>query len=290
MHRVHPVHRDAIRVRSFKRPPHKEELTMHTHYPKTLAVAVGVTSFVAFMATFAAITHARADDELTSQQWHHFRPICEARPMLCSRDWASPPQITVAPTKPADPATVTYGTLAVNPDPTKPPYLSGPFMSSYGDPALYSQPDVTAVEDHEAAPIGLVGEPWPPSNDPQVVGGTPFDGDWNVQAAQATANKPGDIGSDHAASGGVGPGSEPVAEPTTAARRSDPKGEMQSRSYYDGRGSFAGSSVTRGNSSSIYDRNGHFKGSAIRNNNGTTSVYDRNGHFTGSVVNTGPRR
>jgi hypothetical protein len=63
-----------------------------------------------------------------------------------------------------------------------------------------------------------------------------------------------------------------------------------SRSFYDSRGSFAGSSVTRGNETSFSDRNGRFNGTAIRNSDGTTSFYDRNGHFTGSVINTTPRR
>jgi len=62
------------------------------------------------------------------------------------------------------------------------------------------------------------------------------------------------------------------------------------RSFYDSRGSFAGSSVTRGNSTSFTDRNGRFDGTSIRNSDGTTSFYDRNGRFTGSVSNTTPRR
>jgi hypothetical protein len=63
-----------------------------------------------------------------------------------------------------------------------------------------------------------------------------------------------------------------------------------SRSFYDRNGSFAGSSVTRGNSTSFTDRNGRFDGAAIRNSDGTTSFYDKSGHFTGSVTNTTPRR
>jgi hypothetical protein len=55
----------------------------------------------------------------------------------------------------------------------------------------------------------------------------------------------------------------------------------QSRSFYDQRGSFAGSSVTRGNTTSFTDRNGRFDGTAIRNSDGTTSYYDRRGHFCG---------
>jgi hypothetical protein len=37
----------------------------------------------------------------------------------------------------------------------------------------------------------------------------------------------------------------------------------QKKSFYNERGSFAGSSVTRGNSSSFYDGQGWFSGSAI---------------------------
>ena len=59
-----------------------------------------------------------------------------------------------------------------------------------------------------------------------------------------------------------------------------------SRSFYDRNGSFAGSSVTRGNSTSFSDRNGRFDGTAIRNSDGTTSLYDKSGHFTGSSTNT----
>ena len=59
-----------------------------------------------------------------------------------------------------------------------------------------------------------------------------------------------------------------------------------SRSFYDRNGSFAGSSVTHGNSTSVYDRNGRFDGTAIRNSDGTTSFYERSGHFTGSSTNT----
>jgi hypothetical protein len=55
------------------------------------------------------------------------------------------------------------------------------------------------------------------------------------------------------------------------------------------RGSFAGSSVTRGKSTPFYDRQGRFSGSAIRHGN-WTSFYDGRGRFTGSVIDTGPRR
>jgi hypothetical protein len=63
-----------------------------------------------------------------------------------------------------------------------------------------------------------------------------------------------------------------------------------SRSFYDPNGSFAGSSVTRGNSTSFTDRNGRFDGSAIKNSDGTTSYYDARGRFTGSSTDTTPRR
>ena len=74
--------------------------------------------------------------------------------------------------------------------------------------------------------------------------------------------------------------------------------QSSTRSFYDGRGSFAGSSVTTppgsstqgAGTSSFYDRSGHFSGSAIRNSDGTTSLYDGRGHYTGSITNTGPRR
>lgn len=65
---------------------------------------------------------------------------------------------------------------------------------------------------------------------------------------------------------------------------------QESRSFYDRNGSFAGSSMTHGNSTSFTDRSGRFDGTAIKNSDGTTSVYDRSGHFTGSTVNTTPRR
>jgi hypothetical protein len=64
-----------------------------------------------------------------------------------------------------------------------------------------------------------------------------------------------------------------------AAARAEPS---RSRSFYGSRGSFAGSSVTRGNETSFADRNGHFDGTASRNSDGTTSYYDRRGHFVGS--------
>jgi hypothetical protein len=66
--------------------------------------------------------------------------------------------------------------------------------------------------------------------------------------------------------------------------------EAQQRSFYDARGSFAGSTVERGNSTSVYDRNGRFDGSIVRNNNGTSSYYDGRGRFSGSSTSTGSRR
>ena len=61
------------------------------------------------------------------------------------------------------------------------------------------------------------------------------------------------------------------------------------RSFYNERGSFAGQSFTRGNSTSFSDKSGSFSGSAIRHGN-STSFYDGRGRYTGSSINTGPRR
>ena len=63
----------------------------------------------------------------------------------------------------------------------------------------------------------------------------------------------------------------------------------QTRSFYNERGSFAGQSFTRGNSTSFSEGQGRFSGSAIRHGN-STSFYDARGRFTGSVINTGPKR
>jgi hypothetical protein len=41
---------------------------MKTHYPKTLAVAVGVTAFVAFFAAFASLAHAQTAPNAAFQQ------------------------------------------------------------------------------------------------------------------------------------------------------------------------------------------------------------------------------
>jgi hypothetical protein len=63
---------------------------------------------------------------------------------------------------------------------------------------------------------------------------------------------------------------------------------LDTRSFYDRNGGFAGSSSSHQNTTSYSDRDGRFNGSAIRNSDGTTSLYDARGHFTGSVVNTSP--
>jgi hypothetical protein len=67
------------------------------------------------------------------------------------------------------------------------------------------------------------------------------------------------------------------------------KADSVNRSFYNEHGSFAGSSVTRGNSSSFYDGAGRFSGSAIRHGK-WTSFYDGRGRYTGSSINTSPRR
>jgi hypothetical protein len=59
--------------------------------------------------------------------------------------------------------------------------------------------------------------------------------------------------------------------------------QSMTRSFYNERGSFAGSSVMRGNSSSFYDGAGRFSGSAVRHGN-STSFYDGRGRYTGSVI------
>jgi hypothetical protein len=63
--------------------------------------------------------------------------------------------------------------------------------------------------------------------------------------------------------------------------------QTSTRSFYNG--SFAGSSVTRGNSTSFYDGRGSFAGTSIRHGN-QTSTYDGRGSYTGSIIHTGPRR
>lgn len=61
------------------------------------------------------------------------------------------------------------------------------------------------------------------------------------------------------------------------------------KSFYSHDGSFAGSSVTRGNSDSFYDGQGRFSGSSLGVGN-QTLYYDYQGRYSGSAINTGPRR
>jgi hypothetical protein len=61
------------------------------------------------------------------------------------------------------------------------------------------------------------------------------------------------------------------------------------RSFYDKSGSFAGSSVSRGNSDSFYDKSGRFSGSSIQHGN-QRSFYDGSGRYSGSTTITSPRR
>jgi hypothetical protein len=73
-----------------------------------------------------------------------------------------------------------------------------------------------------------------------------------------------------------------LAEPAAAQ-------STTTKSYNDNRGSFAGQSWTRGNTTSFSDGQGRFSGSAIRHGN-STSFYDGRGRYTGSIIHTGPRR
>jgi hypothetical protein len=68
----------------------------------------------------------------------------------------------------------------------------------------------------------------------------------------------------------------------------DPLNSSRDRSdaFYDRNGSFAGSTITHGNSTSAYDQAGRYDGQAIRNSDGTTSFYDHSGHFVGSRSST----
>ena len=63
----------------------------------------------------------------------------------------------------------------------------------------------------------------------------------------------------------------------------------RSRQFYNANGSFAGNSLTRGNSSSFYNDQGGFSGSSVRHGK-WTNFYDRQGRYSGSVIDTGPRR
>jgi hypothetical protein len=75
--------------------------------------------------------------------------------------------------------------------------------------------------------------------------------------------------------------------PTLAAGRAAAQSST-TRSYYNDRGSFAGSSVQRGKATAFYDGQGRFSGSAIKHGN-STSFYDGRGRFTGSSINTSRR-
>jgi hypothetical protein len=68
-----------------------------------------------------------------------------------------------------------------------------------------------------------------------------------------------------------------------SAAKADP---WTTRSYYDGRGSFAGSSSTHDNRSSFYDSSGRFSGSAIRYGN-RTNFYGPRGNLTGTSIGRG---
>ena len=67
--------------------------------------------------------------------------------------------------------------------------------------------------------------------------------------------------------------------------RAEPRTD-QTRSYWDSKGSFAGSSIDHGKDASFYDRDGKFSGTAVKNSDGTTSFFDKAGRFTGSSHNT----
>jgi hypothetical protein len=64
------------------------------------------------------------------------------------------------------------------------------------------------------------------------------------------------------------------------------RADSVSRSFYDGRGSFAGSSVRHGNSSSFYNERGGFAGSSVRIGN-PTNFYDHQGRYVGSTITRG---
>ena len=67
------------------------------------------------------------------------------------------------------------------------------------------------------------------------------------------------------------------------------KAESVSKSFYNSNGSFAGSSIRRGNSGSYYDGAGRFSGSSVTRGN-STSYYDNAGRYSGSTIDRGPRR
>jgi hypothetical protein len=65
--------------------------------------------------------------------------------------------------------------------------------------------------------------------------------------------------------------------------------KSSSRSFYNERGSFAGSSVTRGEFDVVQrrPRAGFRQRSPARE---LDELHDRSGHYTGSIMNTSPRR
>src|SRR6478672_10867180 len=76
---------------------------------------------------------------------------------------------------------------------------------------------------------------------------------------------------------------------TIAVLMTQAKAQSTTRSFYDNRGSFAGSSVTRGNSTSFSDGQGRFSGSAIRHGN-STSFYEKSGHHPEPSIYPTPNR
>ena len=59
-----------------------------------------------------------------------------------------------------------------------------------------------------------------------------------------------------------------------------------SLSFYGRNGSYAGSSITRGNYSTFTDAGGRYIGSSIRSGR-TTTIYGANGSRAGSITRTG---
>lgn len=59
------------------------------------------------------------------------------------------------------------------------------------------------------------------------------------------------------------------------------KAETISRSFYDGQGRFAGSSIRRDRTTNFYNNRGSLSGTAITHGN-STSFYDGRGRFVGS--------
>ena len=67
------------------------------------------------------------------------------------------------------------------------------------------------------------------------------------------------------------------------------RAESVSKSFYNSNGSFAGSSIQRGNSGSYYDGRGSFSGSSVTRGN-STSYFDHAGRYSGSTTVTGGKR